>query len=453
MARPKNVIVIVADSLRFDSVYREGGMGVPYMAANAVQFSNARSAGCWTLPATSSLFTGLAPHEHGATSQSRWLPEQVPTLAAKLKKADYKTIQVTANGVTTDIFNVQKDFDEVYKTWEFAESKHQLLLQFVLSVNKPRIRRMLMKPKDIVFDKISEDLRQGIIWAQKTSHNSFGRAKQLIEQNNAKGQGVFMFINLMETHYPYHIADTFTMMSKSLLGKIKEWQTMYHTLSQTFLKNDKHTVQQEGLDLLRKKQQLAWQLIRNDIDAFCKEMHEGKDNLVIFCSDHGDNFGDQGWQYHFSNVTDGGNRVPLFWMDHEHIPAETKTHNVSSRFMHHEILKSCGLDNEGGSLLTETENNLPLLQSFWYDNEGQTMDKYKYNQIAFIDGEKRFVNRAGQWMYAPVTTNGMEPTFAYIDKNFNPLEELNLNAERKKYLEQTIKGFTTFSDKIMNKGK
>ena len=81
------------------------------------------------------------------------------------------------------------------------------------------------------------------------------------------------------------------------------------------------------------------------------------------------------------------------------------------------------------------------------------MQKYKYNQIAFINGDKRFVQRAGNWMYAPVSNNGTEPTFEFVEKNFNPIEELNLPAERKKYLEQSLKGFTEFSNKIMSKGK
>ena len=149
-----------------------------------------------------------------------------------------------------------------------------------------------------------------------------------------------MFINLMETHYPYHIADTFTLMNKTLLGKIREWQVLYHFLSQSFLKKENGFIKQPDLDLLRRKQQLAWKLIRDDVNNFCREMHQDKDNLVIFCSDHGDNFGDQGWQYHFSNVTDGGNRVPLFWLDHEKRQAETKNYNVSSRFLNESLLKS-----------------------------------------------------------------------------------------------------------------
>ncbi|MFN8287640.1 MAG: sulfatase-like hydrolase/transferase [Chitinophagales bacterium] len=444
--------MIVADSLRFDSCYQPGP-GVPYLEQNAAQFINARSSGCWTLPATSCLFTGLLPHEHGATSQSRWLKNEVPSLPEKLKTAGYKTIQVTANMVTTDIFNVAKGFDEVHKTWQFVDTRHPWLLRMVLSANRLRIRRMFLKPKDIVFDKLSEDLRQGIIWAQKTAQDAFIKAKQLIDENNAKGQPVFMFINLMETHYPYHIADTFTLLSKGLLNKFHEWQVLYHYLSQSFLKKDNSFITQADLELLREKQKLSWKLIRDDVDLFCKEMHQGKDNLMIFCSDHGDNFGEQGWQYHFSNVTDGGNRVPMFWLDHENPKGETKNYNVSSRFVHYDIVRAAGIHENDNTILQERENNLPVLQSFWYDNEGHTMDKYKYNQMAFIEGDKRFVLRAGKWMYAPVKGAGLEPTFEFVEHGFNPLEAINLPAERKKYLEENIRNFSAFSEKIMNKGK
>lgn len=445
--------MIVADSLRYDSTYQEGTPGVPYLEKHGLQFTNARSSGCWTLPATSSLFTGLLPHEHGATSQSRWLDAKVPTLSEKLRTVGYTPLQVSANIVTTDVFNVSKGFDEVHKTWQFVESRHRWLLRTVLSLNRPRIRRMILKPKDMVFDKISEDLRQGIIWAQKTAHDSFTRAKQLIADRNAKGEGVFMFINLMETHYPYHIADTFTLLSPGLLDKIHEWKVLYHYLSQSFLKNDKGTVTQADLDLLRRKQQLSWKLIQADVDNFCREMHEGQDNLVVFLSDHGDNFGDQGWQYHFSNVTDGGNKVPVFWLDHESNRGEVRSHNVSSRLVHYDILRAAGIEENSQTMLQETDTNLPMLQSYWYDNEGHTLDKYKYNQAAFIEGDKRFVLRAGKWLYAPVSKAGEEPTFEAVEQNFNPLEALPLSRERKTYLENQFKNFSVFSEKIMNKGK
>ncbi len=79
--------------------------------------------------------------------------------------------------------------------------------------------------------------------------------------------------------------------------------------------------------------------------------------------------------------------------------------------------------------------------------------KNKYNQAAFIDGDKRFVFRAGKWMYAPVGANGQEPTFEYVEKNFNPIQELQMPVLRKKYLEETFSEFTAFSDKVMSKIK
>ncbi len=53
-----------------------------------------------------------------------------------------------------------------------------------------------------------------------------------------------------------------------------------------------------------------------------------------------------------------------------------KTHNVSARFMHNDILRAAGLNDEGKTLMEEREDNLPMLESFWYDNEGHTLPKY-----------------------------------------------------------------------------
>ena len=83
MSRPRNIVLLVADSLRYDSVHH-GGARLPFTTAHATRFTQARSGGCWTLPGTASLFTGLMPHEHGADAQSRGLRKDVPTLAAYL---------------------------------------------------------------------------------------------------------------------------------------------------------------------------------------------------------------------------------------------------------------------------------------------------------------------------------------------------------------------------------
>ena len=450
-SQPKNIILIVADSLRFDAVYRDPDLGIPYMQQHGVQFTNARSAACWTLPGTASLFSGLMPHEHGASSQTRWFQDKVPSLASKLKTRGYKPIMVTANSTTTEVFNLSKDFDEVYKIWQYVESRHPMLLRFVLMMNRPRIRKMILKPDDEIFSKLSEDLSQGLIWAQKTCTDLFAKTREQMKANNDKGQQTFFFLNMMETHYPYHVNDTFELLSTSLRNKIRECHGFYHLLSQTFMKTGDPTLKPDMLEVFKERQRRSWRLIQNDLNAFIEELHKDENNLVVFCSDHGDNFGDQGWQYHFSNVTDAGNRVPLFWFGHDHPTAETRSHNVSSRLIHQSILEAAGFEKQSANLFEETPYSLPLLQSYWYNNDGKTLEKYKYNLFCFINDKDRYVLRGGKWMHAPVGENGIEPTFQYLGDGINPIEELNFDPEKRKYVSETVNNFNTFSDEIMRK--
>ena len=93
-SKPKHIVMIVADSLRFDSVYQNGKAGVSYMEQNATQFTNASSSACWTLPATASLFTGELPHNHRATTQTRALNKETNTLGEILQKQGYKHLEL-----------------------------------------------------------------------------------------------------------------------------------------------------------------------------------------------------------------------------------------------------------------------------------------------------------------------------------------------------------------------
>jgi hypothetical protein len=274
-----------------------------------------------------------------------------------------------------------------------------------------------------------------------------------MKENNDKGQSTFFFLNMMETHYPYHVNDTFELLSTSLRNKVREWHTFYHLLSQTFMKTGEQTIKDDMLALFRERQRRSWQLIKDDLDAFIEELHRDENNLVVFCSDHGDNFGDQGWQYHFNNVTDAGNRVPVFWFGHDHPSAETRDYKVSSRLIHQSILEAAGFEKQTANLFEETPYSLPLLQSYWYNNDGRTMEKYKYNQFCFIHDKDRYVLRDGKWMYAPIVEGGTEPTFDYIGTGMNPIHELNMNPEKRQYISDTLEAFNRFSDEIMKKSK
>lgn len=441
--------------MRYDSMFGKDP-NMPYVTSNATKYNWARSSACWTLPATTCLFTGLTPHEHGATSQTRGFHDNIPTLAEKLKGAGYNTYQATSNIVTTDIFGLDRGFDEVHRAWDNVESRFPVLLHAALMVGKPRIRHMLLS-KDFMFQKMAADFRVGICWSQTTHENNFNFVRQKMKENEAKGEGSFFFVNLMEAHFPYHVADTFKLTGDGIVDKFRESIALFHTLNQTFLKKGRHPVSPEIGKLVRERQNKGWQLIADPIDEFIREMHEDKDNLVVLCSDHGDNFGDQDWEYHFMNVTDGGNRVPLLWLDHEHSEAKEVDRPVSSRFIHQDILNAVGLPTDGGTLQDDRPENLPILESYWHNNDKKTLDQFKYNQMCFIQGDDRYVyrddvDRNFRWMHAKAAKNGQDPTqeprFEVMEKGFDPIEEAVDDQARKKHLRQKHSEFVAFSNTI-----
>ena len=447
MNKPKHIFLIVADSLRKDSVY-SNGIDMPYIEANSIQFTQARSSACWTLPATSCMFTGLNVHEHRADTHTRKLRQDIPTLAEQMKSKGYKTYQVTANPVTTDIFGLDRGFDEVYKVWKLVTPKLKKTMRLMLSIGKPRVRKMVFS-KDAISEKLSADLEVANCWGQNTHLDAFKKVKELIEENDSKNQPCFFFINLMETHFPYHIADTFKLSGKNLVEKFYESITLFKIVNQNFLINEKPVINQKYAELIYQRQMTSYQIIKNDLNQFVEEIHKDKNNLVVFCSDHGDNFGEMNWYYHFSNVNDGGNRVPFFWLNPGGENAGIHNKPISSRFVYHSLLEAIGI-NQDVTLFKNEVYNFPMIQSFWYKHQGGTRDQYRYNQFMFVDENTRYVKRNEKWMSAPITGENyhQEPVFEAMNSNANPIEELVKDREKKNYLNEKLKEFITFSSEI-----
>lgn len=446
MSKPRNIILIVADSLRYDAVF-SGPSGLPYADATAIRFGAARSAGCWTLPATASMFTGLLPHEHGATAQTRGLREDVPTLAERLREAGYRTAQITANIATTDIFGLHRGFEQMRHVWTMVKPKHTLADQILVLAGKPRLRKKLFT-KDFIMGRMASDLSMGRVWLQRTSTDVFNEARRVLSEHEARGEGSFLFLNLMETHFPYHVGPAFKLHSRWPWGKLRELHGLFHLANQTWLTTGRQPIRSDVLEVLRARQRRGWELLAPELDAFIEELHRDTGNLVVFCSDHGENFGEQGWVYHFSNVTDAGNRVPLYWLPHDGATARQEQTPVSARDLYPSLLHAAGLEGGEPILTQDPERSLPVLSSYWYNNQGRTLPQYRHNQLAFVHGDQRFRYRDGRWSVAPPATEGPEPEFQDLPAGVDPIEEAVSDAERRQALRGYLAGFQEFSRRI-----
>jgi hypothetical protein len=423
-APPRDILLIVADSLRYDSVH-SGPIGLPYLERWSETWSAARAAGCWTLPATASLFTGLLPHEHGATAQSRRLRPDVPTLAERLKTVGYSTHQITANIATTEIFGLERGFDEVVRMWMEVPPRHQRLHALLVLLSKPRLRKKLFGA-DVLRGELARDVESARIWLQSTANDLFDRTRATLQANRRHGKRSFVFMNLMETHFPYHVAPTFGLVSDGLFENLRELAGLYHTVNMTWLTTGRSHIAPDVLDRLRQRQRTAWLRLAPALNAFIEEMHQ-QGTLVVFTADHGENFGEQGWLYHFGNVTDAGTRVPLFWLDAADPQRRTHTAPVSARGLHEAILRAAGLLDRPDPLREAPEESDSVLEAFWYNNLGRTLPAYRKNQIAFVLDGQRYLLRGDDWLMAPVTVGtGPEPAFAPLPVGSQPLEDLAL---------------------------
>jgi arylsulfatase A-like enzyme len=198
---------------------------------------------------------------------------------------------------------------------------------------------------------------------------------------------------------------------------------------------------------LRQRQQRAWTYIAGRVDVFIEELRERYQALVVFASDHGDNFGEQGWQYHFSNVNDAGTRVPLLWLWHDRDEVGDIETPVSTRDLYGALLRAAGdPDASLFSITDRPDRSMTIMQSYWYNNRGRTRPCFQYNQFAFVAGSQRYLHRRDQWFAAPITRwDESEATFEALDADVNPLQERLDAPERLAYICRAFEAYHAFT--------
>jgi len=112
-----NVLVVTFDTARYD---RFGVTGDPEartpivdaLAAGGVLFERAYSSVPITLPAHTTILSGLEPREHGVHNNGRFrVPDKVETFAEILKRSSYETAAMVSAFVLDGRFNLGQGFD------------------------------------------------------------------------------------------------------------------------------------------------------------------------------------------------------------------------------------------------------------------------------------------------------------------------------------------------------
>lgn len=310
--KPKYIIIVLADSLRPDHMgcYGYDKATTPFIdekSKEALIFENAFTTGSWTPPVIPSLFTGLYVFQHrvsrfktkkgdGNFEDSfkkkaliyEVLPEGMVTLAGMLKEYGFRTFSLY------NIFGFTQDFDKYIYT------------------------------HDVTFIKIF---------------------KKIFKNN--KNDNLFFYLHFASPHAPYiefhGISEEFETLN---MKKIKDYPyekniplpyaeeeafNMYENIGQCMLGYDK-----EIFWVDRQFKQL-WE--------FLEEEKALKNSLIIFLSDHGEEFGEHGRMHHSGyRLYDEIIHIPLIIWNFKYKKSKRIDSVVSIIDLYPTILASIGCD-------------------------------------------------------------------------------------------------------------
>ena len=118
--RPQGVILIQADTLRRDhlDLYgydRETAPMLRTLAAEGTVFKNYTTQATWTKVSTPTLMTSLYPSTHGVTDFFDRLPASAGTLAESYRAAGYATVSYSSVAFTGQLTGLHKGFEELHE--------------------------------------------------------------------------------------------------------------------------------------------------------------------------------------------------------------------------------------------------------------------------------------------------------------------------------------------------
>ncbi len=379
-----NVLLIVLDTTRFDRLSAFGyhlntTPTLARLASEGAAFTCAYSASPWTLPSHASIFTGVYPALHAATSEHQVLAEELPTLAERLRERGLRTVAISQKGWLSHETGVFRGFDQAFDL-----------------LRSPRLP-VLLEAHDYVSRRMRKKNDKG---ARAVTRSAKGWLRR------HGNRPFFMFINYNEAHN----------------GLIPQEPFRRKYLQEL---NDTHWGHDRGIDMVRFDlgeitfSELDVEIFGRLYDAsveyqdwrmgqlfdFLRERRLLDETLVIVTSDHGENLGEHGRLGHALSMADTLLHVPLVVRHPRRIPGglrvdepvetrrigaliETLLDSVSPERLDREQLVRALSERSDGAVISEAYK--PLLGGL--DRDDLPLDAiYHRRRKSLILGDQKYV--------------------------------------------------------------
>ncbi len=313
-----HVLIFLVDTLRADRLGSYGydrptSPNIDRFAARAVRFEHAVAQSSWTRPATASILTGLYPHNHGARSRNHVLARDVAYLPEILRSIGYRALGVSSNSIAGPTFGFRRGFSHFKQLPENLSSP---------GIHIPAWR------------VVNETLE----WLERIG----------------PGDSFFVFMHAMDPHAPYYppephrsrfAPDAPAGPLGTNMGKLQPFEIPH--LSDVY-DAEIATVDEHFGRLLEELDR------RGLLD----------DTLVVFVSDHGEEFQDHGNHGHGSNLYREQIHVPLIVQLPARMRATVERSVVQEQVRQIDIVPTV-LEAIGrpGLIETDGESLLPLMRS------------------------------------------------------------------------------------------
>ncbi len=298
MTDAPNIILIVLDTMRKDSLATYGGKAVTpnldALVGESVVYPNAVAPSPWTLPSHASLFTGLYPSQHGVhETRERKLPRlfglmsqvEEKTIGEYLGERGYNTIGYSANANIAP----SSGFDTAFNSFTYFDPNHpseaeKQAVERGLRYGKTReeaASNLLRRGKLLELCSLYRMGRQMVKSERLRNYPLLKGGDRICESivESSFEEPFFLFVNLFEMHEPYTNSEPTAMMD--LFGKRKLTAPLLEQMKRRYL--EEATVVDGFIGMLTK---------------YLKQCGAYEGSMVIITSDHGQGLKERGYFGH-----------------------------------------------------------------------------------------------------------------------------------------------------------
>jgi arylsulfatase A-like enzyme len=328
------IILLLLDSAganRF-SLYGYGRPTTPQlerMAPEAMVYRYCFAPAPWTIPSHTSLLTGLYPHEHGCNTGFDRLPPDALSLPEILQEQGYRTLGVSSNLIVSGVTGLDRGFEEFYETttlfqdpaflearvrYQTAKRQSELTnswkrAKFIAKImwEDKYVAYPVKKMLDRLYYRYLGDVCKSSAFVTK---RSMWLTKKLIKKY--KNTPFFLFINLMETHWPYAAPPPYDKLFQK--PDPKERARLLDTKINSHYFEEDLTLRDERSEFwgLCQDQEIAYtDSLIGQLKDFLVQQGLWDRALFIVTSDHGEALGEHGLFGHAFSVYNELVHIPL----------------------------------------------------------------------------------------------------------------------------------------------